>query len=211
MLSTSSISLFCIRHFRLFSRKMSGEINTETPPYDLIERKHGYEIRRYRKQIWAQSTYEVPLNADFSSGRESGFFPLFGYISGNNNAQMKISMTTPVITQETKTNRTLQRTMTFIMSPSTFNSSNQLPMANDRNVRIVEQSNLPILACITFNMTPTTARIVAKEQELREAAYRDGILLSSNKSDVMYLTYNRPDTLPQYKRNEICIPIISPR
>jgi hypothetical protein len=190
---------------------MSGEINTETPPYDLIERKHGYEIRRYRKQIWAQSTYEVPLNADFSSGRESGFFPLFGYISGNNNAQMKISMTTPVITQETKTNRTLQRTMTFIMSPSTFNSSNQLPMANDRNVRIVEQSNLPILACITFNMTPTTARIVAKEQELREAAYRDGILLSSNKSDVMYLTYNRPDTLPQYKRNEICIPIISPR
>jgi hypothetical protein len=60
-------------------------------------------------------------------------------------------------------------------------------------------------------MSPTTARIVAKEQELREAAYGDGILLSPNKSDVMYLTYNRPDTLPQYKRNEICIPIIGRR
>jgi len=187
---------------------MSGEINTETPPYDLFERKNGYEIRRYRKQIWAQSTYEVPLNTDFSSGRESGFSPLFGYISGNNNARMEISMTVPVIIQETKTNRSLQRTMAFIMSPSTFTSLNQLPMANDRNVRIVEQSNLPILACITFNMTPTTARLVAKEQELREAAYRDGILLSPNKSDVMYLTYNRPETLPQYKRNEVCIPII---
>ena len=190
---------------------MSGEINTETPPHYLIERKHGYEIRRYLKQIWAQSTYEVPLNTDFTSGRESGFFPLFGYISGNNNAQMKISMTTPVITQETKTNRSLQRTMTFIMSPSTFNSSNQLPIANDRNVRIVEQSNLPILACITFNMTPTTASLITKEQELREAAYRDGILLSPNKSDVMYLTYDRPDTPAQFKRNEICIPIVGRR
>lgn len=57
---------------------MSGEINTETPPYDLIEKKNGYEIRRYRKQFWAQSTYEVPLNTDLSSGRESGFSPLFG-------------------------------------------------------------------------------------------------------------------------------------
>jgi hypothetical protein len=190
---------------------MSGEINTETPPYDVIERKNGYEIRRYRKQLWAQSTYEVPLNTDFSSGREYGFSPLFGYISGNNNAQMKMSMTVPVIAQETKMDRSVQRTMTFIISPSTFNSLNQLPMANDRSVRIFEQSNLSPLACITFNMTTTTARNAAKEQELREAAYRDGILLSPNKSDVMCLTYNRPDTMPQYRRNEICIPVMGRR
>jgi hypothetical protein len=187
---------------------MSGEINTETPPYDLLEKKNGYEIRRYRKQLWAQSTYEVPLNTDLTSGRESGFFPLFSYISGNNNAQMKISMTVPVITQERKTDRSIQRTMNFIMPASNFNSLNQLPMANDRSVRIIEQSNLPALACITFNMASTTARNAAKEQELREAAYRDGILLSTNKSDVMYLSYNRPDTMPQYRRNEICIPIM---
>ncbi len=205
------MSLFRIRYFRLFLRRMSGAINAGTAPYDVIERKNSYEIRRYRKQLWAQSTYEVPLNTDFSSGRESGFFPLFGYISGNNNAQMKISMTVPVITQERKTDRTVQRTMAFIMPPSNFNSLNQLPMANDRNVRIFEQSNLPPLACITFNMTTTTARNAAKEQELREAAYRDGILLSSNPSDVMCLTYDRPDTLPQYRRNEICIPVIGRR
>jgi hypothetical protein len=190
---------------------MSGEINTETPPYDVIERKNGYEIRRYRKQLWAQSTYEVPLNTDFSSGREYGFSPLFGYISGNNNAQMKMSMTVPVIAQETKMDRSVQRTMTFIISPSTFNSLNQLPMANDRSIRIFEQSTLPDLAYITFNMTTTTARNAAKEQELREAAYRDGILLSPNKSDVMCLTYNRPDTMPQYRRNEICIPVMGRR
>ena len=105
---------------------MVGQRNTETPPYDLLENKNGYEIRRYRKQLWAQSTYEVPLNTDLTSGREFGFSPLFGYISGNNNAQMKISMTVPVITQEIKSNRNIQRTMTFVMSPSTFNSLNQV-------------------------------------------------------------------------------------
>jgi hypothetical protein len=187
---------------------MAGERNTETPKYDLLESKNGYEIRRYRKQLWAQSTYEVPLNTDLTSGREFGFSPLFGYISGNNNAQMKMSMTVPVITQEIKMNRNIQRTMTFIMSPSTFNSLNQLPMPNDRSVRIVEQLNLPAFACITFNMTSTTTRNAAKEQELREAAHQDGILLSPNKSDVMYLSYNRPETMPQYRRNEICIPIL---
>ncbi|UJR19142.1 hypothetical protein I4U23_022272 [Adineta vaga] len=190
---------------------MSTEVNTETPPYDVIERKNGYEIRRYHAQIWAQCTYEVPLNTDFTSGREYGFSPLFGYISGNNNAHMKIAMTVPVITQETIMDRSIRRKMSFIMSPSNFKSLNQLPMTSDRSVRLFEQSNLPPLACIAFNMTTTTVRNAAKEQELRQAATRDGILLSPNESDVMYLTYNRPDTMPQYRRNEICIPIIGRR
>lgn len=67
---------------------------------------------------------------------------------------------------------------------------------------------LPALACITFNMTSTTARNAAKEQELREVAYRDGIILSPNKNEVMYFSYNRPETMLQYRRNEICIPIV---
>lgn len=190
---------------------MSRGNSTETPPYDLIERKNGYEIRRYRKQLWAQTTYDVPLNTDSSSGGEAGFFPLFGYISGNNNAGMKISMTAPVISQEIRTDRSLRRTMAFVMPPSTFNSMNQLPMPSDRNVRILEQSNLPPLACITFNMISTTDRMAAKEEELRAAAYRDGLVLSSNRSDVMCFRYDPPNTLPQYRRNEICIPIIGHR
>ena len=190
---------------------MSRSSNVETPTYDLIERKNEYEVRRYRKQLWAQTAYEVSLGTDSASGSESGFFPLFGYICGNNNAGMKISMTTPVISQEITTDRSVQRTMTFIMPPSTFNSMNQLPMPMDRNVRIMEQSNLPLLACITFNMMPTTDRLIAKEQELRAAVYRDGILLSSNRSDVMCFRYDPPNTPPQYRRNEICIPIVGHR
>ena len=187
---------------------MSAEITTETPPYDLVASKQGYEIRRYYKQFWAQSTYEVPFNAEFSSGRDQGFFPLFNYISGNNNAQMKISMTTPVITQQFETERGSRRTMAFILSPSTFTSSNAVPRTNDGRVQLLEQGQIPMMACITFNMAMTNEGNAVKERQLREAAARDGLRLSPNKTDVLYARYNRPDTLPQYQRNEIWIPIV---
>ncbi|CAF3288119.1 unnamed protein product [Rotaria socialis] len=35
---------------------MFGAINSETPPYDVIAKKDGYEIRRYSKQLMAQKT-----------------------------------------------------------------------------------------------------------------------------------------------------------
>ena len=188
---------------------MYGEITAETPPFELLSKRQDYEIRRYRKQFWAQCTFDVPLDTDYSSGRNIGFFPLFNYISGNNNTQTKIAMTTPVISQETRTDRGLRRTMNFILSPSTFTAANQLPRANDNNVRLVEQSFSKPVACITFNMEMNSEGNVAKERELRQAAARDGISLSTNRSDVMILGYNAPGTLPQYRRNEICIPILN--
>jgi hypothetical protein len=188
---------------------MFGGISVETAPYDVISNKNGYEIRRYQKQVLAQNTYEVPVNTDFSSKGSTGFFPLFKYISGNNNSKTKIAMTAPVIMQEIEGDTGVKRTMSFIMSPSKFTSSDQLPSANDKDIRIVEQSNSLDMACITFNMSMSTEKNAAKEKELRDAAHQDGIQLSSKKSDVWYLGYNPPYTLPYFRRNDICIPIIT--
>ncbi len=188
---------------------MFGGISVETPPYDVIAQKDGYEIRRYHKQILAQNTYKVPANTDFSSKSGSGFYPLFRFISGNNNTQTKISMTAPVIMQETEVDGGLERKMSFIMSPSKFDSLNQLPGANDSNIQIIEQSNARDMACITFNMWMSTEKNAAKERELREAATRDGIQLSTNRNDVLYFGYNPPYTIPYFRKNEICIPIIN--
>jgi len=188
---------------------MFGGISVETPPYDVIAKKDGYEIRRYHKQFLAQNTYTVPTNTDFSSKGGTGFFPLFKFISGNNNKQTKISMTAPVIMQETEIDGGVKRTMSFIMSPSTFTSSDQVPRANDENIQIVEQSNSRDMACITFNMSMSTEKNAEKEKELREATHRDGIQLSSNRNDVLYFGYNPPYTIPYFRKNEICIPIIN--
>ncbi|UJR18358.1 hypothetical protein I4U23_005261 [Adineta vaga] len=188
---------------------MFGGISVETPPYDVIAKKDTYEIRRYHKQFLAQNTYELPPNTGFTSKSTTGFFPLFNFISGNNNTQTKISMTAPVIIQQTENDNVIKRTMSFIMSPSTFKSLDQVPTANDGNIHLVEVSNSRNMACITFNMSMSTEKIAAKEKELREAAHCDGIELSSNRKDVLYFGYNPPYTIPYFRKNEICIPIIN--
>ncbi|CAF2509485.1 unnamed protein product [Rotaria sp. Silwood2] len=99
--------------------------------------------------------------------------------------------------------------MSFVMSLSKFTSLNQIPKPNDKNIQIVEQDNLFDMACITYNMSMTNERNAEKEKELRECAHRDGIQLLSNKYDVFYFGYNPPYTIPHFRRNEICIPIIS--
>jgi hypothetical protein len=84
--------------------------------------------------------------------------------------------------------------MSFIVSLSRFTSSDQLPRANDENIQIVERANTHDMACITFIMSMSTEKNAAKEKELREAAARDGIQLSTNRSDVLYFGYNAPYT-----------------
>ena len=161
---------------------MFGGISVEMPPYEVLEKKNGYEIRRYEKQYLAQVTYEVPKTTDFSSQGGTGFYPLFNYITGKNESKTKISMTAPVIMQETDKNEATTRTMSFIMSPSKFQSLSELPPATDQKIRLVEESNRQKLACITFNMSMSSERNAAKEQELRQAAERDGIRLSTDPS-----------------------------
>jgi hypothetical protein len=55
----------------------------------------------------------------------------------------------------------------------------------------------------------STEKNAEKEKELREATHRDGIQLSSNRNDVLYFGYNPPYTIPYFRKNEICIPIIN--
>jgi len=74
---------------------------------------------------------------------------------------------------------------------------------------MIEQANTLDMACITYNMSMPTERNAAKEKELREAAHRDGIELSTNRNDVLYFGYNPPYTIPHFRTNEICIPIIN--
>lgn len=187
---------------------MFGGISSETPPYEIITKKDDYEIRRYKKYILAKINYEVPKGTDFSEKTSVGFYPLFRYITGKNETQTKISMTTPVIMQQNEDDSSIKRTMSFIMSPSKFSSPDQLPTANDQSVEIVEESNSRDMACITFNMSMTSERFEAKERELRDAAQRDGIQLSSDPKDVLRVGYNPPYTIPYFRRNEIWIPIL---
>ena len=61
---------------------MYGAITSETPKCELVSKRPDYEVRRYRKQFWAQCTYDMPLNTDYSSVMNYGFSPLFPRLKG---------------------------------------------------------------------------------------------------------------------------------
>jgi hypothetical protein len=134
--------------------------------------------------------YNVLTNTDFSSKTGTGLYPLFRFISGNNNTQTKVFMTPPVIMQETEIDGGVKRTMSFIISSSKFTSSDQLPRANDQNIQIGEESNSRDMVCIIHSIYQCQKKKnAAKEKELREAVARDDIQLSTNRSNVLYFGY----------------------
>jgi len=69
----------------------------EQPEYALIERLgEDVEVRRYEPRVAAEAVVEAK---DPEEGRETAFRALFDYISGANQAQTEIAMTTPVATE----------------------------------------------------------------------------------------------------------------
>jgi hypothetical protein len=206
------IFLVLIASFHLaFANPISdlfGAINSETPPYDIVNKAAKYEVRRYRPQLWAQVDYTVDASTDFGDKSYIGFEPLFQYITGKNERQQKIPMTAPVIMQQLTPN-TGNRRMAFIMPASQFSTLDQLPKPTNPNVTLVAVNQPLVFACIKFNMGITSKRVLAREAELRAATNTDGITLVNEQEVARVGGYNPPWTLPWFRTNEICIPSVN--
>jgi hypothetical protein len=183
-----------------------GTLNSETPPFDIVTKGAKYEVRRYRPQLWAQDDYTVDASVDFGDKLSIGFEPLFQYITGKNEQQQKIPMTAPVIMQQINTGL---RRMAFIMPASQFTTLDQLPKPTNSNVTLVAVNQPLVLACITFNMGITSKRIAAREAELRQATNADSIQLVNERESVRVGGYNPPWTLPWFRTNEVCVPLVN--
>lgn len=66
----------------------------ETMKYELIQKDGRIEIRQY------DDIYLASTKTSLNESRNSGFSSVFNYISGQNDQEEKISMTTPVVTYE---------------------------------------------------------------------------------------------------------------
>ena len=66
---------------------------SEGPRYKVLEHKDGYEVRLYEDSHWVKTRFEEGNLENCSS---TGFWRLFNYIRGENEAGKKISMTVPV-------------------------------------------------------------------------------------------------------------------
>ena len=112
------ILILCTLLILNYSKVMANE----EAKYEVIDKNEIYEIRKYSDRLAVETS---------RAGIDSNFRKLFNYISGRNDAEEKIAMTTPVTQVEKNGNMTMQ----FYL-PSKFNSDN-VPNPSREDVRIV--------------------------------------------------------------------------
>ena len=121
-----------IKYFLLlFSITMFSQ-GYETQKYEVIKQIENIEIRFYPPSLMAK----------VSSG--GGFMKLFQYISGKNDKNEKMAMTTPVH----MTNENNKSTMEFVL-PSKYSLDN-IATPNDKNIKIYNSKPI-YYAAITYS------------------------------------------------------------
>ena len=159
------------------------EVNYESVKIDKI-----YEIRKYSDRLAVETKI---------SNQGSSFRKLFNYISGNNENNEEIKMTTPVTQIEKKGNMTMQ----FYL-PIKFNKDNT-PRPSNSDVKILDIKG-GYYAVITYSGRASDKNFIKHKNILENELKKDEI---SILSPPIKATYNRPFTLPLLRRNEVMFEI----
>ena len=160
----------------------------ETQQYDVIKTIDKAEIRHY------------PSVMRIKSKRENGFVNLFGYISGRNEKNKKIAMTTPVYLKKEENNEFME----FIL-PVSFNKKNT-PMSLSSKVSVYE-SNPDYYLALRFGGYAFQSFVNKTSNELKKIANENDIEIIGNP---IVLVYNSPYKIFN-RKNEILFKISNPK
>ena len=157
----------------------------EETNYEVVKKNEIYEIRKYSDRLAIET--EI-------SNQGSSFRKLFNYISGNNENNEEIKMTTPVTQVEKKGSMTMQ----FYL-PSRFNKDN-IPSPSNSDVKILNIKG-GYYAVIIYSGRASDKNFIKHKNILEnELIKKDDILILSPP---IKATYNSPFTLPLLRRNEV--------
>jgi len=171
--------LFCLFNILIYSNVMA----IEEANYEIIEKNDIYEIRKYSDRLAVET---------MTSGIDSNFRKLFNYISGRNDTQEKIKMTTPVTQVEKNGNMSMQ----FYL-PSKFNSQN-VPNPSRDDVRIINIEG-GYYAVLRYSGRASDRNFLKHKQILEKQLQINNISIISPP---IRATYDSPFTLPMNRRNE---------
>lgn len=158
----------------------------DSAPYQVVRSAGKFELRNYPTLV----IVEVPMR-----GADDSFSRLFRFISGQNAAKQKISMTTPVYMSGENTNAT----MAFVM-PKTM-SANQTPKPSDPGLTVKEISGGQF-AVLRFSgsrsRSQETNALVKLEQWLSEQRLQ-------KVGSPIYGYFDPPWTPSFWRRNEVML------
>ena len=155
----------------------------EEANYDVVKKNEIYEIRKYSDRLAIET--EI-------SNQGSSFRKLFNYISGDNENNEEIKMTTPVTQVEKKGSMTMQ----FYL-PSRFNKDN-IPSPSNSDIKILNIKG-GYYAVITYSGRASDKNFIKHKDILEKELIKNNIPILSPP---IKATYNSPFTLPMNRRNE---------
>ena len=177
------IKLYFIVFCTLFVLSYSKAMAYEEANYEVVSKNEIYEIRKYSDRLAVET---------MTSGIDSNFRKLFNYISGRNDTQEKIKMTTPVTQVEKNGNMSMQ----FYL-PSKFNSENA-PSPSREDVKIVNILG-GYYAVLRYSGRASDGNFLKHKEILEKELKKNNISIISPP---IRATYDSPFTLPMNRRNE---------
>ena len=169
-----------------------GRGGYESAPYTAVKTDGAFEIRDYPEIVVATTT----MSGD-KDNQNSRFMSLFKYISGKNETEQKISMTTPVFS---KTDGDRQE-MSFVVPKEVAQSG--APKANNKNITVAKRQ-AGRFAVYRYSGRWTEARDKKARATLAEWAKTQKLTLTSVMEKA---SYDPPFTPPFMRRNEILVRI----
>lgn len=165
-----------------------GRSGYESASYTTVKTDGAFEIRDYPEIVVATT---VMTNG--RKNQNSGFMSLFQYISGKNEAEQKIAMTTPVFA---KTGGDRQE-MSFVLPDEV--AKNGAPKANNNNVTVTKREAGRFVV-YRYSGRWTEANDKKAREKLAKWAKEQKLTLSSVMEKA---SYDPPFTPPFMRRNEV--------
>ena len=176
--------IFKIIFYSIYFFTYSHVMANEEAKYDIVKSNDTYEIRKYSDRLAVET---------MTSGIDSNFRKLFNYISGRNDTEEKIKMTTPVTQVEKNGNMSMQ----FYL-PSKFNLEN-VPNPSREDVKIINITG-GYYAVLRYSGRASDKNFLEHKKILEEKLQKNKVSIISPP---IRATYDSPFTLPMNRRNEV--------
>lgn len=184
--------LGCLVVLGALAWSVTARAGYESAPYEVVESDGNVEIREYPDLVL------VSTEAQFDArGNDGSFMRLFRYISGNNEKDQKIEMTTPVFMEPDSPESKGQ--MGFVMPKQIAEAGAPAPKALDVAIRKRDGGRF---AVIRFSGVMDAKKAVAQESKLREWLMARGI---EGEETSERAGYDPPFTPGPLRRNEVLI------
>lgn len=167
---------------------------TEQQPYEVVRRFGDVELREYPPA----TVVEVTVTGSFEDAGTRAFRPLFGYISGRNQASRSISMTAPVLQASDGPD---SHAVAFVL-PADI-PADQAPAPDDDSL-VVRPTAQTTTAAITYSGRWTQDSYDRHCAMLLDAVAREGLVTAGTPR---FARYNAPFTPWFLRRNEVLVDV----